>query len=165
MDAGSKVRRLIWDSMLSADLNRRYFAALASRLRRQDMCAKVVVAAAASAAVSGWALWGTPGLDWVWESFSALAAIVAVALPICDPAKSMKTASTLSASWFAVMRDYELLWTKVDDLSETDGRSECQTMVTTEKALAEPETTLRQRRSLARRCEREVLLARGLPAE
>lgn len=106
----SKVRRLIWDSMLSADLNQRYFRALASLYQRQDRAAKIVVAIATSAAVSGWWLWGTAGFDWVWQTFSVLAAAVAIALPIWDPARSMKTASALSASWFAVMREYELLW-------------------------------------------------------
>jgi hypothetical protein len=43
LDESSKVRRLIWDSMLSADLNCRYFGRLAGRFQALDRWAKILI--------------------------------------------------------------------------------------------------------------------------
>jgi hypothetical protein len=165
MDDKSKAGLLIWDSMLSADLNRRYFAAVASRLQLQDRTGKILVAVASSTTVAAWVLWSQPGWNWTWQTFSVAAAIVAVALPILNLAAGMKTAGTLSGSWFAIMRDYELLWARGDGLSNEDALDACKAILSAEGPLAEQETTLSMHRSLLRRCEDEVRRSRGLPTD
>ena len=165
MDAGSELRHLIWDLMLTADLNGRYYGYLATRYRSADHWAKVFVAITSSTAVSGWALWGTPGLDWIWKAASAAATLVAIALPIFDPANSMKTASRLTGAWYSILSDYSLLWTQVDEASESLVRKRCQAIMAEERPLAELEATLPKHRRLILHCEAEVRRARELPPD
>lgn len=162
MDANSKVRRLVWESMLTADFKDRYFAALAARYQRQDRRAKIFVGVMTSATVSGWWLWGAPDINWIWQTASVLAAVVAIVLPILNPSGSLKTACSLGGSWYSLKRDYELLWTSVDDLTDEDGRARCQALMAQEKPLAEREVPLTTSSRLARKCQDEVFLARGL---
>jgi len=156
-----EMRQLIWDSVLGADLNHRYYTELADRLQYWDRGTKIFVAIMSSAAVTGWAVWGTPGLSWIWQSASALAAVVAVAQPILDPTKSIKTASQLAGAWYGTHKDYQVLWTRVDTASGKEVRERCQELMTEEKRLAELGATLTTRRQLARRCEEEVRRSRS----
>ena len=162
MDADSKVRGLIWESMLTADFKHQCFAKLAARYQRQDRSAKIFVGVMSSATVSGWAVWGAPGINWIWQAASVLAAAVAIALPIWNPAGLLKTACSLGESWFSLKRDYELLWTSVDDLTDEDGRAQCKALMDQEKPLAEREAPLVTSGRLARDCQIQVFLARGL---
>jgi len=162
MEADSAIRYHIWNSMLDADLNHRYFGRLASRYKASDRWAKVFVAITSSTAVSGWAVWGTPGLDWIWKVASAMATIVAIAMPVFDPAASMKIASLLTGRWFSILSDYELLWARVDRMSESEADQACQVIAEAEKPLAEQETSLAKLPRLIRHCEAEVRRSRGL---
>jgi hypothetical protein len=161
MDETSKIRRLIWESMLSADLNCRYFSQLVGRFQGGDRWSKIFVAATSSTVVSGWAIWGRPGLDWIWQGASGLAALVALALPIWDPANSMKVAAKLAGAWFSILKDYELLWTRVDELTEAQARELCERIQAEEKRVADLEPLLRENRRLARQCEEAVRRSRA----
>lgn len=163
VDGNSQVRLLIWNSMLSADLSNRYYGELTARYQSMDQWAKIFVAMTSSTAVSGWAMWGRPGLDWVWQTASALATLVALALPILDPANSMKMANRLTGGWFSILKDYEMLWTQVHEKTEPEARKLCQRILEEEKRLVELESALKKDRRLARRCEDEVRRSRGLP--
>jgi len=156
VDGKPEIRRLIWDSMLSADLNHRYYSGLADLLQRWDRGARMFLAITSSAAVAGWAVWSTAGLSWIWHGASALAAVVAVAQTILDHTKSIKTAGQLAGAWFSILRDYELLWASVGTASGKEVREQCQRIIREEKRLAELEATLTTRRQVARRCEEEV---------
>lgn len=46
----SKIRALVWDSMLSADLSYRYFCELGAKFRSRDRAAKIFLAITSSAA-------------------------------------------------------------------------------------------------------------------
>jgi hypothetical protein len=148
--------------MLTADFKHRCFATLAARCQRQDRSAKIFVGVMSSATVSGWWLWGAPGINWIWQTASVLAAAFAIALPIWNPAGSLKTASSLCVSWFSLKRDYELLWTSVDDLTDEEGRARCKALMAEEKPLAEREPSLLTSGRLARDCQIQVFVARGL---
>lgn len=157
MAVDSSIRGLAWDSLLSADLNQRYFAALADRNRNLDRWGKFAVAAFSStSALASWAIWKEPGAAWVWPLLSGIAAIVAIALPIFDPAKSMKAASGLGGAWFSVFKDYELLWARIDRLDEEKAQASLKKLGDEEKRLAELQSGLSVNRSLARQCEAKV---------
>jgi hypothetical protein len=161
----SGLRKHVWESMLIADMNHRYYQLLTDHHRRIDLIAKILVALTSSAAVSGWAIWGRPGLDWMWKAASAASAVVAVGLPIVDPAKSMRSASELSASWFEVLREYELVWAEVDEASEKKVRGLCKKLATEEKRLAQVEANLAINNRLARRSENAMRAARDYTLE
>lgn len=155
------LRILIWNSMLSADLNFRYYSELAVRFQTVDHWAKIFLAITSSTAVSGWALWDTPGWEWLWKSLSAASALIALSLPVLDPAGSMKTASSLRGAWFSILKDYELLWSDAPD-AETDARVQFTKLVQEEKRLVELERAMRRRRGIQKRCDTEVRRSRGL---
>lgn len=157
MAVNSSTRDLAWDSLLSADLNHRYFAGLADRSRKFDRWGKFAVAGFSStSALASWAIWNESGVTWVWPVLSGLAAVVALALPVFDPAKSMKAASGLAGAWFSVFKDYELLWTQIDDIEEAKAHSALKELGDEEKRLAELESGLSEKRALAQKCESEV---------
>lgn len=151
--------------MLTADLNYRYFTALAARYQGYDRWAKIFVAVMSSAAVSGWAIWGQPGVNWLWQAASALATIVAVALPIINPANSVNLASRLAGGWFSILKDYEVLWVRLDSESEESAQEACGKVLQEEKRLVDLETNLRKNERLARAAELNVRRSRGLPIE
>ena len=76
----------------------------------------------------------------------------------------MKNASKLAGTWFSILKDYELLWTEVDGMTEQEARSRCERILAEEKKLAELEPLVRDSRRLARRCEEDVRRSRGLAA-
>ncbi|MBU8920580.1 MAG: hypothetical protein KOO63_01855 [Bacteroidales bacterium] len=161
MGDNSKIRALIWESLLSADLNYRYFSRLGRRFQAQDRWAKIFMAFASSTVVSGWALWGAQGFDWIWKSVSGFAAVVSLALPIVNPADSLKKARAASVGWFAVKRDYELLWSHVDELPANEARASYERISEKEVHLVELEDSLGKNKSIARQCEDELRKSRG----
>lgn len=157
MPVASSVRELAWDSLLSADLNQRYFAKLGDMHRHRDRWGKFVVAAFGSgSALAGWALWEQTGLEWMWPVLTGVAAVVAIALPIFDPAKTLKSSSTLAGAWFGIFKEYELLWAQIDKLDEPEVVKRLTKSVDEEKRLSEIESGLSKDRRLAREAESEV---------
>lgn len=148
--------------MLTADLNYRYFGELAVRFQSRDRCAKFLMAATSSTSVSGWMIWGRPGWDWAWQALSGLTAVVAIALPVLDLPKSLRTSGTLHGRWFSIRSDYELLWARLDSLTDPDVCSKWKTIAEEEKRLVELESTIRTRNDLVLHCYDEVCKSRGL---
>lgn len=156
MALSSQMRREVWNSMLSADLNYRYHRALADSLQKQDKAAKITVAITSSAAVASWAIWTMPGFNWVWQVASGAAALIAVALPIVDPARLLKTASQLAGGWFSVLRDCQLLWADVESTTGLHLEQRYERIVAEEKRLTEMETGVPDCRRLMHACEEDV---------
>ncbi len=155
-------RDLLWNALLGADLSGRYFGRLTVRYQRWDRGAKILIALTASTSVSGWAVWGAPGLDWAWKVLSATSAVVAVALPIIDPTTSLKTAANLKASWGSILGEYELLWSELPMLSERSAHDAYQRIMNEEKKLGELEAVFPRSSRLILECQDEVCRARGL---
>lgn len=158
-------RKHVWESMLVADMNRRYYQSLTDRYRRLDFWAKVLIAVTSSAAVSGWAVWSHPGVDWIWKLASAVAAVVAIALPLADPAKSLRIASELAGEWFAVLREYELLWARIDDTSDALVDETCRPLAEQEKKLSELEAALSINKRIAQQSEDAMRKVRAYPVD
>jgi len=159
---GSRVHKLIRDSMLTADMNYRYYACLASRYQLWDRSAKILTAIAASTTVSGLWLWDVPGWNRVWQVFCVIAAMLAVVMAVWDLTAKSKAASELSASWFAIMLDHEALWAREDSLAEDVALGACEEIRAREKPLAASEAMLWQSKRLTRRCQVDVMHQRGL---
>lgn len=162
MNSDSPVRTLIWKRMLTADLNYRYFGLRSARLQDWNRAAQLFVALVSSAGVSGWALWGRPGIDWIWQVLSALATVAAVAMPIVNLGSSVETASSLKGAWFGLLKEYELLWAQVDELLDAEALESCHFLASEEQRLVELEAAIREDCGLARRCEADVRRSRGL---
>lgn len=120
------------------------------------------VAITSSATVSDWAFWGTPGIDWIWQTTSGLGTIVAIVNPIMDPIGSMKVASRLVGEWASILREYELLWSRVDTLSGQEARDIYQSITAKEDQLHELGVMIPSKRAIIDLCSRDVCMSRGL---
>jgi hypothetical protein len=159
------VKEVIWDSMLDADMNGRYYGELGSRNYRWDRAAKIFLAATSSTSVAGWAFWANPEMAWTWQTLSGISAVCALALPIIDPAKLATKATKLSTEWFSIMSRYELLWSQRKKLSDTEMETRVQALKAEEKNLGELASVFRWRRKLIRECQKAVCRARGLSTQ
>ena len=61
------IRQVIWEAMLTADLNVRYWAHLSRRYSMWDKCIKILLALASSATVASWSFWNE--VDILWKGF------------------------------------------------------------------------------------------------
>jgi uncharacterized membrane protein YccC len=157
MTTVDSLRDLVWDGKLSADMSRRYYSYMADRYQRVDQWGKVIVAVFSStSAIAGWTLWQTPGVSWIWALASGVAAVLAIALPIFDPAKSLKAALKLDIGWSAAFRDYELLWAQIEDLDEPKVLAALKDLRAGDEKLDELESGLAKNQGLADRVEAEV---------
>jgi hypothetical protein len=88
-------RKLVWDSLLDADMNARYWGHLARRYQRREMRTKIFLAITSSGAVAGWTLWSR----WpqVWHVLSGVSMVVAVALPVLNYSQIIEGVSELRA--------------------------------------------------------------------
>lgn len=151
--------------MLTADLNHRYFGELAVWYQGWDRRTKIFLAVTSSTSVSGWAIWGQPGWDWLWQSLASIAAVVAVVLPILNPSSSVGAASRLRGGWFSILKDYELLWAQLQSLDNAIALERCREIAVEEKRLDELDSTIKRRSKLVLLCHREVCKSRGLPVD
>ena len=158
----SELGRLIWKSLLDADMNYRYFGRCAARYQRWDLGLKIFLAAATSATVSSWAVWNLSGLSVAWKLLTGVSALVALSLPFINMPELLRAASSLRGAWFSILKDYEVLWSRVPDLDDGAARAEYGKIAEEEKKLAELETKIRRRRRLVLACQDEVCRARGL---
>ena len=74
------IRRVIWEAVLDADLNLRYWDHLSRRYSTWDKYTKIFLATMSSSTVASWGFWDE--IDILWKGLSAVSAFTAIALPI-----------------------------------------------------------------------------------
>ncbi len=78
-------------------------------LRRKNLAADIIIALGASGtAISGWAVWSQPHLQYVWVTFAGSAAVVALIKPLLQWEKGLERYSKLysgHASNYLVLKD------------------------------------------------------------
>jgi hypothetical protein len=163
------IRQVIWEAVLDADLNLRYWDHLSRRYSAWDKYAKIFLAIMSSSTVAGWGIWNEINILWtdlsLWKGLSAISAAVAVALPFLNWQKKIGDMSNLRGKWSRISRTYENLWedlllgrTSADIVEEyRKSRNEMED----EEDNTAPDLP-RNKRRLIRRCRDEVLESRGL---
>jgi hypothetical protein len=155
------MRTAIWNSLLDAELNVRYWKLLVQRYTRYDRFLKIFLAAVSSGAVAGWSLWAE--YPWAWKLLSSCSAIVAIALPVLNFQKQIETMSLLNGKWFELKVTYEELWRKINDGSEPKQlEGSYNRTKKAESALVQKESNLPHDDELLRRCFHEVKKAYGI---
>ena len=165
MKDSSDLIKGIWEGMLDADMNVRYFAHLSRRYTFADRCLKIFVAVTSSGSVASWQIWGAggfSGLSWLWEVGSGAAALVAVAMPIVDLATRVQVTATLAARWRPILHKYELLWASRSTLDHEQLLGSWKEALEDEAKLGEQDAAVPRRVSLVRRSQTEVRRARGI---
>jgi hypothetical protein len=163
------VIQVIWEAMLDADLNVRYWDHLSRSYSTWDKYTKILLAFTSSSSVASWSIWSEINILWIdislWKVLSAVSAAVAVALPFLNWQKKIGDMSNLRGKWSRISRTYENLWedlllgrTSADIVEEyRKSRNEMED----EEDNTAPDLP-RNKRRLIRRCRDEVLESRGL---
>ncbi|MFZ0959823.1 MAG: hypothetical protein WAO35_02880 [Terriglobia bacterium] len=152
--------KLLWESMLDADMNARYWGRLARRYQRKEMGLKILLAATSSATVAGWALWkGAPQL---WQALSGFSALVAVALPILNYSQRIETMADLRAKWMHLRVEYDSLWAEWTSKRRAEPGRAFELLKGREVEFSKIEATLPRDRKLIRDCQQEVRRSRGI---
>ena len=103
-----KIRQVIWEAVLDADLNLRYWDHLSRRYSAWDKYTKIFLAIMSSSTVASWGIWDE--IDILWKCLSAVSAGTAIALPILDWQRKIGEMSNLKGKWSRISRAYENLW-------------------------------------------------------
>lgn len=105
-------RKYVWQSMLDGEMNGRYWRYQATRYAQREKTVKIFLAFTSSGTVAGWKFWeGTP---WVWQAFSVISALLALALPILDFTGQVERASDLHEQWWGLTAEYGQLWAEIE---------------------------------------------------
>lgn len=158
------MRNYIWNSMLDAEMNERYWSKLSKRYYKREKWTKIFLASMASGTVASWHFWSEYVL--LWKLLSASSAIVAIALPILNWPKSIQNMNILTEKWSLIKSDYELLWIDVKksikDKDEVKIKKEIKILIAKENTLSQKEVNLPYDPKLLQKCMSEVKKSRGI---
>jgi hypothetical protein len=153
------MRREVWDSMLDADMNARYWQCMSRRYGAWDTAGKVLMALTSSGAVAGWGFWAAAPA--FWKTLSGTSAVVAILINVIAPHKIATRAASLAGQWIQHQIDYELLWSEIDSWSaaHTKRYNESRNREVTARR---EEATLPRSDRLVRLCQEAVKRSRRL---
>lgn len=158
------MRKMIWDSMLDAEMNERYWSKLSRRYYEREKWAKIFLASMASGTVASWQFWSEYEL--LWKFLSASSAIVAIALSIMNWPKLIQNMNILTEKWSLIKSDYQLLWLDVKksmkDKDEVKIKKEIKILMVKENTLSQKEANLPNDQKLLQKCMSEVKKSRGI---
>ena len=163
------IRQVIWEAVLDADLNLRYWDHLSRRYSTWDKYTKILLAFTSSSSVASWSIWSEINILWIdislWKVLSAVSAAVAVALPFLNWQKKIGDMSNLRGKWSRISRAYENLWEDLLlDRTGTELVGEYRRVrdeMEGEEDNTAPDLPLNKRK-LIKRCYDEILESRGL---
>lgn len=158
----TSVKNHIWNSMLDADLNDRYWHYLGRRYYNYDKYTKVFLAVMASGTVASWGIWRE--IEWLWKILSGMSAILAIALPILDWPKMTGRIVNVKQQWHQIKSEYENLWLECgkQDCDTKLLESELKKIRKKETSIVKSETNLPVKKRLTKKCHKEVLASHGL---
>ena len=153
------IRKAVWDGLLGADFNKRYWNHLIRRYSNRDKYTKIFLAAMSSSTVASWGIWDE--IDILWKGLSAISAVTAIALPILDWPKIVSRMSDLVGKWSRIEYEYENLWLELQNDSPISRVEEEYRRIRGEVAGLD-DTGLPEDVKLNEQCRNEVLESRGL---
>jgi hypothetical protein len=155
------MRDLIWNSMLTAQMNVCYWSKLAYRYAQREKWTKIFLAITSSGTVAGWGFWADHAI--IWKVLSGVSAIIAVSLPIVDYSGRIAQLNKAASKCAQLRLGYDQLWAQLDALTPDSFREMRAELSKKEIELAELQVTDPDDRELLARCQDEVLQSRGLP--
>ncbi|HUN53996.1 MAG TPA: hypothetical protein VMU29_02450 [Smithella sp.] len=158
------MRKIIWDSMLDAEMNERYWSKLSNRYYNREQKTKIFLAIMTSGTVASWSFWST--YEVLWKLLSAASALIAIALPILNWPKIIQSMNVLTEKWSLITNDYELLWLDVKkgvkEKDESRIKKELKNLMIKECTLSQKEVNLPDDPKLLKKCMNEVKKSRGI---
>ena len=158
------MRKIVWNSMLDAEMNERYWSQLSKRYYKKEKWTKILLAIMASGTVATWSIWSQ--YEQLWKFLSSLSAIVAIALSILNWPKIIQSMNVLTEKWSLIKSDYELLWLdvkkRIEDKDEVRIKKALKILMTKESTLSQKEANLPDDKKLLQKCMNEVKKSRGI---
>jgi hypothetical protein len=152
-------RRAVWDSMLEADYQRRYWHTKAAAYIQVDRILQIVLAVLSSAAVLS-ALGDLKMLD-VWKWLSAATAIIATILPFMNYTRRSVAMIDISSKWHALEIEYSSMWRTID--KEEFSERQFKELKAQEIEIGKTTTDLpMDDRKIQSKCYKQVLVAKGI---
>lgn len=148
----------IWESLLDADMNKRYWGYMARRYQKREQVATIFLAATSSTTVATWAVWKS--IEWVWQTLSVVAAIISVALPILNYPRQIEPMVELTTKWGVIQLSYKNLWLSLGLMPDTEALEEFKKIRGQESELISTEARLPYDKRLLRKCQDEVIASR-----
>jgi hypothetical protein len=157
-----ELKKAVWDSMLDADMNARYWKYLVERYSKQETICKIFLAVMASGTVAGWSIWAEYEL--AWKILSSSSALLAIVMPIFNIPKKIESASELAGKWGELRIEYEDMYLEVSNTPDS------KTVAKNFKKFRNIEISLEKKESkmpnnekkLIKQCYEEVIQSRGL---
>lgn len=152
--------RIIWESLLDADMSSRYWGRAARLYQNCERGAKIFLAAVSSSTVASWLVWQQ--IAWLWQSLSAGAAIIAVALSILNLGSIVEAMVRAAEKWALLRASYDRLWAALPQMSDTVALTKFDELKVREVELSSAEARLPHIQKLIQKSYDEVFSSRGL---
>lgn len=114
------LRLSLWNSLLQADQEQRYWHAKACEVVNHDFWSRVVLAVLSSSAVAGWVLWEHYPV--IWKGFSAVSTLLSIILPILGLNSKVVAMTDVHGQWLQLKHVYEAMWRDQSHISDDDVR-------------------------------------------
>lgn len=148
--------KLVWHSMLEAELSSLYWSKMVRKYRFRDKVLKFVLAATTASSVAGWGIWSDYPI--LWRSLMGASALLAVAQPFLGYAEQIEKISTVLGTWTLLGAEYSYLWDNVLGLNADEARRAFERLRAREVDLAVREGELEfDNRKLREYCTQEVI--------
>ncbi len=153
-----EISKAIWESVLDADLNERYWAHLSRNYHKQNRYIKIFLAIMASGTVASWSFWAD--IQVLWKILSAIVAIIAIISSILKLETAIEHMSTIKGKWKRVLSDYEILWISRKDKIENELIEEYKRIKDEENEIDEKNFPIKEK--LILKIQDEVIKSRGI---
>ncbi|MCK5590622.1 MAG: hypothetical protein KAI72_01580 [Candidatus Pacebacteria bacterium] len=155
------MKKLLWNSMLDADLNTKYWYYLNSSYNTKNFWVKVFLLIVAAGQLLSLLF---TQKQFFWTLLSVLTASIALFHLFVDWGKSIEKCYMLQKEWTYIKDKYDILWSKFRDKKINDDELEQQytQLKAKENDISYMESGLPQKKELIRKCHQEVLSTRGL---
>lgn len=155
-------RTAVWEGMLTADFNCRYWGYLCQRYSAYDRNSKIFLAITSSSTVASWSLWAH--IDWLWKGLSMVSALIAIAVPYINWEHSIEKILEIRAGWIDTQYEYEKIWRRVQSgsVDEKAVETSLDGIAQKLKPLNSKVSSFPYDNKLATKSQNETLKARGL---
>lgn len=153
-------REQLWNDLLTAEMNVRYYGYLVARYERYEKGLKWFLAAFSAGPVAGWAIW--KDIPEMWAVLSAIVLLLAIGSPILDFPAKVSLFSKLYGQWIGIEAQHTMAWLKAQEEPARDlsvNLSELRGKLVVVRA---QEAGVPRDKKLILKCQAEVLKRRGL---
>src|SRR5882724_983128 len=123
----SEQRTVVWESLLDAEMNVRYWGYLAKRFAGREKSLKIALALTTSSTILAHPLWQR--LSYGPIAIGILNALLACGLPVLNYSERIETMANLRGSWSQLSIEFGRLWQRESSSSISDCENEFRLLI------------------------------------